>query len=735
VVLIATVVAYAFLAGLHTVGDFDAGWQMATGRYVVEHHSIPSTDVLSYTAHGQPWIYPIFSGVALYLVFAKLGWAGLSWLCALVAAFVVWMITRKRELATVALAILAVPLIADRATPRADLFTLMLLPAFLMGLIGARESAKPVFWAAPVLMVVWVNTHPGFIFGLALLVWYVAAEIVDREFTRLRKNLPWVLATFAAVLLNPWGIGVLAQWGAIFFSASRPHAANAMQMEAFIGEFSPTRFSWMSLLGTAGLLQAVATAFIVFGAVGVVLLLWRRRFAEVLLLLGATYGAFRYLRFQALAAIVIVIVLGRALDELLAHDHVGVSPRTGGVKAAVSVACIALAIIFAAQFVSDRYYVMSSSTSQFGTGLSWWFPERAAEFMKREKIPGQLFHEYNVGGFVALRFAPEYPDYIDGRGGPFGSKLFLEQGRLLREAADSTAWQELADRRGVNALLFSLGRFGGLGSVDVAGFCRSQNWRPVYLDDVSIVLLRNTSQNRPLIDRLEVDCAKHAFAHPKGNLTFMFNKASNTAALLYVLGRDQEAFAELRDAESMFPYDPNVHLTRGQLLQSEGRTREAEAEFRQALSRKQTDTAWMALGGMLASEGRLSEAREAFREAARLSPHPQNAYKSIGQLSNAMNDPDEALKSFDRAEVESPYKGGAELLGTEFLALLDQGRAEAWRLKGDPAKATDFQERAVRRTPTSQKRWVDLAKLYGAAGRPKEAEEAMNRARALSPAK
>jgi tetratricopeptide (TPR) repeat protein len=737
VALVTTLIAYAFLAGLHTVGDFDAGWQMATGRYVVEHHSIPSTDVLSYTARGAAWIYPIFSGVALYLVFAKLGWAGLSWLCALVAAFVVWMITRRRDFATVALAMLALPLIADRATPRADLFTLILLPAFLLVLIGARESAKPVFWAAPLLMIAWVNTHPGFIFGLALLVWYLAAEVVDRQFSRLRKNLPWVLATAAAVLLNPSGVKVLAQWGGIFFSISRPHAANAMQMEAFIGEFSPTRFSLMSLFGAAGLLQAVATAFILLGAAGVVLLLWRRRFAESLLLLGATYGALRYLRFQALAAIVIVIVLGRALDEWLVRDREGEASSTGKLRAISLVAVILLAIIFAAQFVSNRYYVMSSSTSQFGTGLSWWFPERAAEFMKRERIPGQLFHEYNVGGFVALQFSPEYPDYIDGRGGPFGSKMFIEQGLLLREPADSAAWQELAERRGVNALLFSLGRFGGLGSVDAADFCRSQNWRPVYLDEVSIVLLRNVPQNRPWIDRLEVDCAKQPIYDSNMNAPIerRFNKASNAAAVLYVLGRDQEALAALHDAEQIHPYDPNVHLTRGQILQAEGRMREAEAEFREALRRKQTDTAWMALGGLRASEGKLSEAREAFREATKISPHPHSANKSIGQLSNAMNEPDEALKNFDRAQAESPYKGDAELLATEFLAVLDQGRAEAWRRKGDPAKAIDFQERAVRRTPMSQKRWVDLAKLYGAAGRPQEAEQAMIRARALSPAK
>jgi tetratricopeptide (TPR) repeat protein len=315
--------------------------------------------------------------------------------------------------------------------------------------------------------------------------------------------------------------------------------------------------------------------------------------------------------------------------------------------------------------------------------------------------------------------------------------VFIEQGLLLREPADSAAWQEMADRRGVNALMFSLARFGGLGSVDVADFCRSQNWRPVYLDEVSIVLLRNTPQNRPWIDRLAVDCAKQTLymSNMKASRAKIFEKASNAAAVLYVLGRDQEALAALADAERIYPDDPNVHLTRGQIFQAEGRSRDAEVEYREALRRKQTDTAWMALGGLLASEGKLSESREAFREAARLSPHPQNAYKSIGQLSNAMNEPDDALKNFDRAQAESPYKGEAELLGTEFLALLDQGRAEAWRRKGDPAKAVDFQERAVRRTPTSQKRWVDLAKLYGAAGRPQEAELAMTRARALSPAK
>ncbi len=64
VLLVLTVlsVVYALLAGLRTVGEFDLGWQLATGRYVVQQGQIPAGDVFSYTARGNPWGDPMFGG-------------------------------------------------------------------------------------------------------------------------------------------------------------------------------------------------------------------------------------------------------------------------------------------------------------------------------------------------------------------------------------------------------------------------------------------------------------------------------------------------------------------------------------------------------------------------------------------------------------------------------------------------------------------------------------------------
>ena len=723
IAVIVAVVAYAFLAGLRTIGDTDAGWQLAMGRYVVQHHTVPTNDVLSYTVRDQQWIYPPFGGVALYGVFAAAGWVGLSWLCAVVSGVVAWIAVRRGSLATFAIAMIAVPLLADRATPRADLFTLLFLPIFLLVLLRARMAAEPKLWPLPLIMLLWVNCHPGFIFGLALLGWYVAAELVEGRYRIVRAQWRWLALTLLSTCINPWG-------PKIFVTLARQ--ADSMKMfGGLVGEWSPARLTWPAMLGDSGLLQSAVAFVLVAGIFAALVSLSTRRYAECVLLAVSCYGAVRYLRLQALCALVIISVGGRVLDAIYLSALVGIRRRTA-LQWAMSCALVLIALVGSVNLVSNRYYVMASSTSQFGAGASWWFPERAADFVRRERLPGQIFHDYNVGGFLALKLGPEYPDFIDGRAIPFGPKVFVEQALLMREPLDSAAWTTEADQRGINILLFPLGRFGGLGTIDLAGACRSQNWRPVYFDEVSIVLLRNTPQNRRWIERQEVDCSKQRFDAPTGSKMSRFNTLSNEASILYVLSRDQESLAALRDAEAMFPYDPNVALTRGQLLQSEGHVPEAEAQFREALRRKQTDTAWMALGNALAVEGKLRDSREAMRRAADLAPHPANALKSIGQLSLALHEPDEALKAFDRAESQSPYRGGAEALGTEFFALLDQGRAEAWRQKNDLGKAIEFQLRAVSRTPMAQKRWVDLAKLYEAAGRTSDAEQARARAGALS---
>jgi hypothetical protein len=187
-ILAAIAIIYAFLAGLRTVSDFDLGWQLATGRWVAQHHRVLSTDVLSYTAQGQPWIYPVGSGLVLYAAYLLGGYALISWIGALACVGTVALLLRRGSAVSAGIAILAVPLIAWRTTPRADMFTVVLFAAFLSLLWENYQTGQARLWFLPLLMVAWVNLHFGFAAGLALMLAYVGVELSETPFGDERRR-------------------------------------------------------------------------------------------------------------------------------------------------------------------------------------------------------------------------------------------------------------------------------------------------------------------------------------------------------------------------------------------------------------------------------------------------------------------------------------------------------------------------------------------------------------------
>jgi hypothetical protein len=118
---------YALFAGLRLVSETDLGWQMATGRHILEQYHIPSTALFTYRAPKAPWIYPAGSEVFFYLCFlAAGGFAAISWLGALACGASVALANWRGGRATrfpVPPGWTAPPY---RTMPRADIFTTVL---------------------------------------------------------------------------------------------------------------------------------------------------------------------------------------------------------------------------------------------------------------------------------------------------------------------------------------------------------------------------------------------------------------------------------------------------------------------------------------------------------------------------------------------------------------------------------------------------------------------------------
>jgi tetratricopeptide (TPR) repeat protein len=730
--LVLTILAlvYAFLAGLRTVSDPDMGFHLATGRYVVQHHAVPHTDVLSYTAGGAEWLYPAFAEVLLYGVFCADGYAGLSWFCALVLLATVACFLRNRDdlengIAAV-LAILAVQSLAWRDTPRPDLFTQLFFAVFLVQLWGFHRCGAGVLddneaaqlrrkslqlWILPPLMLLWVNFHPGFVAGLGLIFAYLVIEVADLIFPerrsavllRLQKAWPALAATVPTTLLNPYGLSIFK---ASLLIGGLQHSytpSTGVVMEWQPQQVSSAVFRQALHWGNpdSGYWWLVLAALVVI-ALGVRL----RHFGAALLMTAALYASFAHKRLQGLFSIVVVVVGSTILAQALANrEDRGVkgTPKQRQLwSAALLTATGAFCLLTCARVVdllSNRTYVEATTTTQFGPGESWWFPERAAAFVQREQLPGNIFQGYILGGYTAWRLGPGYRDFIDGRFDHLAPAVVTEEQALVSSPVDSSLWKSEADRRGINILFFSLARIFSEETPRLMSLCQSQEWRPIYMDDVSIVLLRNRPANRVWINRDAINCQSYGFSPPShASRIDLANFYANVGYILMQLGRHSEAVEALDRAEALTPDDASIHLALADFYGAQQRIGDAVREFKSALAiQGDNEIILYTIGRFYVSHGRYAEARPILVKAAQLSPMPANDYCLLGVVDVGVRNPQQALKDFAKAEeLGATYWRGREDMNPGLFAQIAEGRAEAYAELGQWQRAREFEQKAQR---------------------------------------
>ena len=739
-VLAAIALLYALLAGLRTVSDPDLGWQMASGRWVAQHHHIFSTDVFSYTADGEPWIYPVGSGLLFYGAYLLGGFALISWLGAAACVGTIALLLRRGNVVSAAIAILTVPLIASRTSPRAEMFTVVLFAAYLSLLWENYRTGRAALWLLPLLMIAWVNLHLGFVAGLGLIAAFVGVDLLElpssearrREaLQRLKRALPWYAVTALATLVNPWG------WG-LYKALVRQNEAMELHSH-FIAEWASAGWKWGNPLSSFSLRDTNETFNLLFVIVviAVVSAFLQRRPAAAILLIGAMYETTRHVRMAALTGCVVVVVAGSVLYSTIpwVRSRIPAARTRFILSVAAVVLFAALALLRSVDLVTNHHYLATKSISTFGPGLTWWFPQGGAEFIERENLPGQIFNTYNEGGYFTWKLGEQRRDYIDGRAIPFGPTLLLHENQLLGASLDSAEWQQEADSYDINTILFPLGN--EIPFARLKQLCNSSAWRPVYLDDVSMVLVRRKPETEDLIKRLEVNCATAAL--PRQQLPISaasFNQWTNTASILAALGRNSEALAAVNNALTIFPHSASARWLRGNIFYAMDQRSDAEKEWNAALALSPGEgIIWSSLADLYQREERIPEAAHALQEAIRSPTDPTTkplALVKLARLYFVTGQPKAALQTLDQAVASAPPELLAETEGRSFKFDVAQGRAAVWRSQGDLQKATSFAEEAVELDPDAADAWSHLAKLYQRQGRTVDQQRAEARAAALT---
>ncbi len=399
-----------------TVRDPDLWWHLKVGDWIVEHHAVPFVGIFSRTAGTHPWIaYSWGYEVLLSRSYAWFGLVGLALfgvLLTVAVAFVLfWMLHRLSGRFWVAWILSLVGCLAYLFSlmPRPVFVTMILFTIVLALLLEAQRTGRmQLLWWLPLLFVLWANIHIQFIYGLFVVGLFMGINLLQRLASWVGIQLAFLqpptlplselmgilFACFAATFFGPYTYHLYH----VVAAYSNSHVPYFIIQE--LSAFSFKTFNhYLVLLLTAG----------AFFAVG-----WPKKLDlfKLSLLIIASVVAFRTAR----DAWFVCICAAAFIADLPAGER----PRTPALKLPE---LAGVGVVFAILLWLTARNV-GFNTPDLDRAISREYAVDAANFVRRNSLPGPLYNHLDWGGFL-IWYLPQYPVVVDGRNDLYGDELDL----------------------------------------------------------------------------------------------------------------------------------------------------------------------------------------------------------------------------------------------------------------------------------------------------------------------
>jgi len=446
------------------LNDPDSYWHIKVGQWILDHRTLPSTDLYSFTRFGEHWISTEWlSQVVFATGYAQWGWAGPVILAAIAialsAAIFAYLLDAYFEspVLPVLFVILALSLGLPHFLARPHILALPVMVAWSGMLMASAERKSPPFWLWLPLMALWANLHGSFILGLALIgpfaleaVWNVENERRTALFMR------WVLFGIGALIAScctPYG------WKTLLGAANILNLGKALMV---IAEWRPADFTSFTLFEGA-LLGLVAIAFYCRPVLSP---------PRILLVLVLTWMALTHIRNTEVFAFLVPLVLARPLAESLGRARQDASPDETRLVINRHALALGILMIVAAAGIPTLIF---TSYHRFTPPPS---PVAAVDLLQERKAQ-RIFNDYGFGGYLISR---NIPVFVDGRTELYGKTFILE----VNATSKLNNMTRLLDEYRIDATL--------LRPDDAEPLDHVKGWKRLYADNIAVVHVRDDMQ-------------------------------------------------------------------------------------------------------------------------------------------------------------------------------------------------------------------------------------------------
>jgi len=442
------------------LSDPDTYSHIALGRWMLEHHAVPTTDPFSATLRGTHWVaFEWLSQIAFAIAHRLGGWIGVVALAAAALATALGLLARfllrEWQPNAVLIALLAAILLtAPHILARPHILALPVMVAWIATLIRAVDTRSPPPWLLLPLMTLWANLHGSFTFGLAMIA-PIACDALwhaphSQRSSAARQWIFFAVLALGAACLNPYGPEMIL----VTFRTAALGAALTTVTEWRPQDFAHLGVFEMIMLGTFG--------FALYRGATLPLL-------RIVMVLGVLHLSLSQVRHADLLGMLVPIFLARPLAEqfgTLASGRTDMTLRPSAWPAAAAL----ILLIGVTGLISLRKDVSPPVRIT---------PANAIHSTDIAKV-GPILNEYDFGGY--LDFVGLAP-FIDGRGELYGEAYMLRHHRAL-SLEDLPDFLRLLDEYRIGATLLTPS------TPAVALLDRLPEWKRVYGDDVAVVHTR-----------------------------------------------------------------------------------------------------------------------------------------------------------------------------------------------------------------------------------------------------
>lgn len=496
-----------FFFGKTNLAASDLGRHLMNGKIITDSGTVFQTNLYSFTnsdfsAPNHHWLFGVFvywlhkigSFQLVTTIVALCYWVGIM--------LMLWLSKRQTNTwIALTTAFLMLPVMAMRTETRPEAFSVLGLSLMIVlyHWVWKKNKLTAVVLAvacSSVFMVFWVNLHILFILGILTTCCYLLFAFINRSTQRIITFLSLLCGQLIAAAINPLGWRTILYPLQILRDYQYPVAENQSVLFFLQYHFSSQYLYLAIVLVATGLALVLSYKKV------------SQRLQPVWLLTALLLFATLFMnRFSVFFQLPTLIVLSWSLQFLLRKPPLKNFFSSALFQQPFKLIAISLivAIIVGALCVSS---LINPITPSFGIGV---LPqvEAAGDFFRTNNLPGPIFNNYDIGGYLIYKLYPTQKVFVDNRPEAYSGSFMKE--KYIAAQQDEALWQALEKQYQFNTIFFYRHDATDWALPFLIRRIQDDSWVPVYVDGYSLILVKKSTGNEQIIRNHQIDKSIFSF--------------------------------------------------------------------------------------------------------------------------------------------------------------------------------------------------------------------------------